>query len=128
MTTRLALRVNMVCGLHHQRWRTKSNQGRQWDGAFLRDGGIAAQRLFMDAAQTLPLLIEKPGTADVLDAMKVHRIRLAKDQGLRAWNRRAKRAQGILCSLSFKRDDNIARHGKVATSANCHQCAKTLVA
>jgi hypothetical protein len=39
----------------------------------------------MEAAQTLPLLIENAGTADILDAMKVHRIRLAKDQGLRAW-------------------------------------------
>lgn len=39
----------------------------------------------MEAEQTLPLLIEKPGTGDILDAMKVHRIRLAKDQGLRAW-------------------------------------------
>jgi hypothetical protein len=39
----------------------------------------------MEAAQTLPSLTEKPGTADILDAMKVHRIRLAKDQGLRDW-------------------------------------------
>jgi len=56
-----------------------------WDGAFLSSGDDASRRFFMEAAQTLPLLIEKPGTADILDAMKVHRIRLAKDQGLRAW-------------------------------------------
>jgi SAM-dependent methyltransferase len=56
-----------------------------WDGAFLSNGDAASQRFFMEAAQTLPLFIEVPGTADVLDAMKVHRIRLAKDQGLRAW-------------------------------------------
>ena len=35
------------------------------------------------AAQTLPLLSGELGTAGVLDATKVHRIRLAKDQGLR---------------------------------------------
>ena len=56
-----------------------------WYGAFLSSGDDASRRFFMEAAQTLPLLIEKPGTADILDAMKVHRIRLAKDQGLRAW-------------------------------------------
>lgn len=96
MTTRVALRVNMVCGLHHQRWRTKSNQGRQWDGAFLRDGGIAAQRLFMDAAQTLLLWIEEPGTGDLLDAMKMHRIWLAKEQGLRAWEPSGRMGAGDL--------------------------------
>lgn len=39
----------------------------------------------MEAAQTLPLLMERPGTADMLHTMNVHRIRLAQDQGLRAW-------------------------------------------
>ena len=39
----------------------------------------------MEAAQTLPLLIEEPGPHDILEAMKMHRIRLARDQGLRAW-------------------------------------------
>ena len=56
-----------------------------WNGAFLSGGDDASGRFYMEAAQTLPLLIAKPGTNDVLDAMKVHRIRLAKDQGLRAW-------------------------------------------
>jgi SAM-dependent methyltransferase len=56
-----------------------------WDGAFLSASDEASRRFFMEAAQTLPLLIEKPGTADILDAMKMHRIRLAKDQGLRGW-------------------------------------------
>ena len=36
----------------------------------------------MEAAQTLPLLIAQPGTSDILDAMQVHRLRLAKAQGL----------------------------------------------
>jgi len=56
-----------------------------WEGAFLSNGADAHRRFFLEAAQTLPLLIETPGPADILDAMKVHRIRLAKDQGLRAW-------------------------------------------
>ena len=56
-----------------------------WDGAYLADGAAASQRFFTEAAQTLPLLIDQPAPADILDAMKLHRIRLAKDQGLRAW-------------------------------------------
>jgi SAM-dependent methyltransferase len=56
-----------------------------WEGAFLSNGADAHRRFFLEAAQTLPLLIETPGPCDILDAMKVHRIRLAKDQGLRAW-------------------------------------------
>lgn len=56
-----------------------------WDGAFLSNGDDARQRFFMEATQTLPLLIAAPGTTDLLDAMKLHRIRLARDQGLRAW-------------------------------------------
>jgi hypothetical protein len=54
-------------------------------GAYLAGGDDASRHFFMEAAQTLPLLIDRPGTADILDAMKVHRIRLAKNQGLRAW-------------------------------------------
>jgi hypothetical protein len=57
----------------------------------------------MEAAQTLPLLIEKPGTADILDAMKMHRIRLAKDQGLRAWEPPVK-ARPTALALTTARD------------------------
>lgn len=56
-----------------------------WDGAYLADDAAASQRFFTEAAQTLPLLINQPAPGDILDAMKLHRIRLAKDQGLRAW-------------------------------------------
>jgi hypothetical protein len=56
-----------------------------WDGAFLSTGEDGTRRFYMEAAQTLPLPIEKPGANDILDAMKVHRMRLAKDQGLRTW-------------------------------------------
>jgi hypothetical protein len=65
--------------------RTRNISVDWWDGAFLSNGDDTSRRFFMEAAQMLPLLIEKPGTADLLDEMKVHRIRLAKDQGLRAW-------------------------------------------
>lgn len=56
-----------------------------WEGAFLAGSDDARGRFFLEAAQTLPLLIESPAPADIIDAMKVHRIRLAKDQGLRPW-------------------------------------------
>lgn len=71
--------------------------------AFLRDGGIAAQRLFMDAAQTLLLWIEEPGTGDLLDAMKMHRIRLAIDKGLRAWEPPGRRGAGDLVLAALPR-------------------------
>jgi protein-L-isoaspartate O-methyltransferase len=56
-----------------------------WEGAFLAGDAHTRSRFFLEAGQTLPLLIESPSPADVIDAMKVHRIRLAKDQGLRPW-------------------------------------------
>lgn len=56
-----------------------------WGDAFPAGGDDARRRFFLEAVQTLPLLIEHPTAADVIDAMKVHRIRLAKDQGLRPW-------------------------------------------
>ncbi len=56
-----------------------------WADAFLDQGEAQRQRFFLEAAQTLPLLVASPGTADIIDAMKVHRIRLSKDQGLRPW-------------------------------------------
>jgi hypothetical protein len=56
-----------------------------WEGAFLDDSQGARARFFLEAGQTLPLLVSGPGTSDIIDAMKMHRIRLSKDQGLRAW-------------------------------------------
>ena len=56
-----------------------------WEDAFLADGQTSKHRFYLEAAQTLPLLIEHPQPADIIDAMKMHRIRLAKDQGLRPW-------------------------------------------
>ncbi|WBS01534.1 class I SAM-dependent methyltransferase [Pseudoduganella sp. SL102] len=56
-----------------------------WASAFIDRGEEPRQRFFLEAAQTLPLLVASPGTADVIDAMKIHRIRLSKDQGLRPW-------------------------------------------
>jgi hypothetical protein len=59
-----------------------------WEGAFLSGGADATSRFFLEAAQTLPLLIARPTPADIIEAMKMHRIRLAKDQGLRPWEPR----------------------------------------
>ncbi|MGZ8291829.1 MAG: class I SAM-dependent methyltransferase [Telluria sp.] len=56
-----------------------------WNDAFLRDGDDGHRRFFLEAGQTLPMLVEHPTTKDVINAMKMHRIRLAKDQGLRPW-------------------------------------------
>ncbi|PWF41782.1 hypothetical protein, partial [Massilia glaciei] len=56
-----------------------------WGNAFLADNENARKQFFLEAGQTLPLLIERPEPSDIIDAMKVHRIRLAKDQGLRPW-------------------------------------------
>jgi SAM-dependent methyltransferase len=56
-----------------------------WSDAFLSQGDGLRRQFFLEAQQTLPLLVTSPGPADVIDAMKVHRIRLSKDQGLRPW-------------------------------------------
>lgn len=56
-----------------------------WNDAFIGQGEGQRQRFFLEAAQTLPLLVASPGTADIIDAMQMHRIRLSKDQGLRPW-------------------------------------------
>ncbi len=56
-----------------------------WDDAFLASSDDSRRQFFIEAAQTLPLLIERPAPTDIIDAMKMHRIRLAKDQGLRPW-------------------------------------------
>jgi SAM-dependent methyltransferase len=56
-----------------------------WNDAFLSQGEGLRRQFFLEASQTLPILVIKPEPADVIDAMKVHRIRLNKDQGLRPW-------------------------------------------
>lgn len=50
----------------------------------MSNGDAASQSFFMESGQRLPLLIEKPVTADILDAMKVHCIRLAEHEGSKA--------------------------------------------
>jgi SAM-dependent methyltransferase len=59
--------------------------GAWWHDAFLTQGDGKRRQFFLEARQTLPLLVDSPDPADVIDAMKVHRIRLGKDQGLRPW-------------------------------------------
>jgi SAM-dependent methyltransferase len=56
-----------------------------WSDAFLNQSEGMRRQFFLEASQTLPILVTNPEPADVLDAMKVHRIRLSKDQGLRPW-------------------------------------------
>lgn len=56
-----------------------------WREAFLTQGEGLRRQFFLEASQTLPILVNSPEPADVIDAMKVHRIRLSKDQGLRPW-------------------------------------------
>lgn len=64
-----------------------------WSDAFLSQGEGLRRQFFLEAQQTLPLLVASPEPGDVIDAMKVHRIRLGKDQGLRAWEPANIRAQ-----------------------------------
>ncbi|KQQ89002.1 methyltransferase domain-containing protein [Massilia sp. Leaf139] len=56
-----------------------------WAEAYLGGGDEHGRQFFLEASQSLPVLASSPGTADVIDAMKLHRIRLGKDQGLRPW-------------------------------------------
>jgi SAM-dependent methyltransferase len=56
-----------------------------WGEAFLSHGESQRRQFFLEAAQTLPILASSPEPADIIDAMKMHRIRLSKDQGLRPW-------------------------------------------
>lgn len=67
-----------------------------WEEAFLSVGTDARHRFFLEAGQTLPMLSAAAAPADLIDAMKVQRIRLAKDQGLRAWEPVATREQLVL--------------------------------
>jgi hypothetical protein len=56
-----------------------------WNDAFLSQGEGLRRQFFLEAQQTLPILVTSPEPADIIDAMKIHRIRLSKDQGLRPW-------------------------------------------
>ena len=67
-----------------------------WEGAFLSAGTDARRRFFLEAGQTLPMLEASVSPTDLIDAMKVQRIRLAKDQGLRPWEPAAVRERLVL--------------------------------
>lgn len=56
-----------------------------WSDAFLSIGDHARQRFYLEAGQTLPVLKENALPEDVIEAMQIHRMRLAQDQGLRPW-------------------------------------------
>jgi SAM-dependent methyltransferase len=72
-----------------------------WSDAFLSQGDGQRRQFFLEASQTLPILVTSPEPADVIDAMKVHRIRLSKDQGLRPWepSNTARRNRTVAASL-----------------------------
>lgn len=65
--------------------RASATIGDWWSDAFLSQGEVLRRQFFLEAQQTLPILVTSPEPADVIDAMKMHRIRLSKDQGLRPW-------------------------------------------
>ncbi|MBQ5962933.1 bifunctional 2-polyprenyl-6-hydroxyphenol methylase/3-demethylubiquinol 3-O-methyltransferase UbiG [Massilia sp. ZL223] len=67
-----------------------------WEEAFLTAGTDARHRFFLEAEQTLPMLESAASPADLLDAMKVQRIRLAREQGLRPWEPAARRERLML--------------------------------
>jgi len=52
-----------------------------WKEAFLSEGTNARHRFFLEAEQTLPMLEAAASPADLIHAMKVQRVRLAKDHG-----------------------------------------------
>ena len=56
-----------------------------WSDAFLNIGDNSRRQFFLEARQTLPIFVEHPSPDDIIEAMKMHRIRLEKDQGLRPW-------------------------------------------
>ena len=56
-----------------------------WEEAFLSMGTDARLRFFLEAEQTLPMLDATTCSTDLIDAMKLQRIWLARDQGLRSW-------------------------------------------
>jgi hypothetical protein len=69
-----------------------------WEEAFLSAGSDARHRSFLEAEQTLAMLDRAASPADLIDAMKVQRIRPAKDQGLRSWEPAASKERTALAA------------------------------
>lgn len=69
-----------------------------WEEAFLSAGSDARHHFFLEAEQTLPMLDPAASPTNLIDAMKVQRIRLAKDQGLRPWEPAASKERLVLAS------------------------------
>jgi SAM-dependent methyltransferase len=72
-----------------------------WNDAFLSQGDGLRRQFFLEASQTLPILVATPELTDVIDAMKVHRIRLSKDQGLRPWEPTTTTARNRIAATSL---------------------------
>ncbi|MCC2956433.1 methyltransferase domain-containing protein [Massilia sp. IC2-477] len=73
-----------------------------WSEAFLSEGDGLRRQFFLEAQQTLPILVTDPDLTDVIDAMKVHRIRLSKDQGLRPWDPSVERNRTVFAGAPIK--------------------------
>jgi len=73
-----------------------------WEDAFLSQGDGLRRQFFLEASQTLPILMTNPAQGDVIDAMKVHRIRLSKDQGLRPWEPPDRHSRKYKDALEYK--------------------------
>lgn len=56
-----------------------------WADAFINPSAESGERFFSEARQTLPIHAGNADIAEVIDAMKLHRIRLSQDQGLPSW-------------------------------------------
>ena len=56
-----------------------------WSNAFIRDSEESKDQFFSEAQQTLFLCASQMDLVDVIDAMKMHRLRLHQDQQLQQW-------------------------------------------
>jgi hypothetical protein len=56
-----------------------------WSNAYIDNSEELRDRFFSEAQQTLPLYSRLVNPVDVIDAMKLHRIRLHQDQQLKNW-------------------------------------------
>jgi SAM-dependent methyltransferase len=56
-----------------------------WSNAYIGNSEESRDRFFSEAQQTLPLHSSRVNSIDVIDAMKLHRIRLHQDQQLQNW-------------------------------------------
>lgn len=98
----------------HIAWNRPARITARWEEAFLSAGSDARHRFFLEAEQMLPMLDRAASPAELIDAMKVQRMRLAKDQGLRSWEPAASKGRLVLAPgfLSIASQEDVARWRK----------------